>query len=43
MTKTYWEWYWMPKTWGWENSVRFNSGNPYRSIHVGPVFIRIFL
>jgi len=28
--------------WSFGSDVRFNNGNPYRDIRIGPIFIRIF-
>ena len=33
---------WPLKSWAFEKVLRFNSGNPYISYRVGPLFIRIF-
>lgn len=30
------------KRWSFGSTVRFNNGNPYRDIRIGPIMIRIF-
>jgi len=30
------------KHWSFGSTVRFNDGNPYRDVRIGPIMIRIF-